>query len=73
MWTVSLLLPDFIEYILLSNLFSRQHSNVLTYILSGQEMEKVIENVQAHLQKVAEEVVTGKTPLQDFVITKVPT
>ena len=34
-------------------------------------MEKVIEHVQTHLHEIAEEVTTGKTPLQDFVITKV--
>ena len=34
-------------------------------------MERVIESIQTHLAKLAQEVNSGKTPLQEFVITKV--
>lgn len=46
-------------------------SYVINLILSGEEIEKVIEKIQAHLSQLALEVNSGKTPLQEFAITKV--
>ena len=47
------------------------HSYVLDQILSGAPLDAVIEQVQAFLQGLAEELRGNAIPLPEYVITKV--
>jgi DNA polymerase alpha subunit A len=44
---------------------------VLDEILKGQELDKMIENIQKYLNGVSDDITNGRINLRDYVINKV--